>query len=73
MVYYRELISGHGFSQNQLTIWKYPTLTKVTDLTGHTGRVLEMGLSPDGQTVVSYAADETLQLWKCWAVDKKQK
>ncbi|KAB7494714.1 Cell division cycle protein 20-like protein [Armadillidium nasatum] len=71
--HYRELISGHGFSQNQLTIWKYPTLTKVTDLTGHTGRVLEMCLSPDGQTVVSAAADETLRLWKCWAVDKKEK
>ena len=26
---YRELISGHGFSQNQLTIWKYPRLSKV--------------------------------------------
>ena len=28
-------MSGHGFSQNQLTVWKYPTLTKVRILTGN--------------------------------------
>ena len=27
---YKELVSGHGFSQNQLTVWKYPTLSKVS-------------------------------------------
>ena len=26
---YKELITGHGFSQNQLTVWKYPSLSKV--------------------------------------------
>ena len=26
---YKELATGHGFSQNQLTLWKYPSLTKV--------------------------------------------
>ena len=26
---YKELVTGHGFSQNQLTVWKYPSLTKV--------------------------------------------
>ena len=26
---YKELVSGHGFSQNQLTVWKYPSLAKV--------------------------------------------
>lgn len=31
---YKELISGHGFAQNQLTIWRYPSLSKVTDLEG---------------------------------------
>lgn len=28
-----------------------------------------MAMSPDGQTVVSAAADETLRLWKCFATD----
>jgi len=26
--HYRELISAHGFANNQLTIWKYPTMVK---------------------------------------------
>ncbi|XP_037773166.1 cell division cycle protein 20 homolog [Penaeus monodon] len=71
--HYKEFISGHGFSNNQLTIWKYPSMAKVADLTGHTGRVLELCVSPDGQMVVSAAADETIRMWKCWAMDKKDK
>ena len=60
----KELISSHGFSQNQLTVWDYPTMTKVTELNGHTQRVLQMAMSPDGETVVSVAGDETLRFWK---------
>uniref|UniRef100_A0A0B7A671 CDC20/Fizzy WD40 domain-containing protein n=2 Tax=Arion vulgaris TaxID=1028688 RepID=A0A0B7A671_9EUPU len=70
---YKELISGHGFMQNQLTIWKYPSMNKVTELTGHTARVLHMCMSPDGSTVVSAGADETLRLWKCFAGDEMTK
>ncbi len=40
---------------------------------GHTSRVLHLAMSPDGQTVVSAAADETLRLWKCFAVDAQKK
>ena len=71
--HFKELISGHGFAQNQLTIWKYPGMSKVAELTGHTSRVLHLALSPDGSTVVSAAADETLRLWKCFAPDPQQK
>lgn len=35
-----ELISTHGYSQNQIIIWRYPSLTQVAKLTGHTTRVL---------------------------------
>lgn len=68
---YKELISAHGFANNQLTVWKYPSMVKQADLTGHTQRVLQMAMSPDGSTVMSAGADETLRLWNCFAPDPK--
>eukprot|EP00850_Spirogloea_muscicola_P015787 SM000124S25919 [mRNA] locus=s124:109767:112041:+ [translate_table: standard] len=60
----REILSSHGFSQNQLCLWRYPSMTKAAELTGHTARVLHLAQSPDGLTVLSAAADETLRFWK---------
>lgn len=62
----RELCSSHGFSENQLILWKYgsrSSLTKVKELTGHTARILSLACSPDGSTVVSAAGDESLRFW----------
>nr|ATL75343.1 fizzy-like protein [Diachasma muliebre] len=70
---YKEIVSGHGYAQNQLTIWKYPNMTKVAELTGHTARVLHLAMSPDGTTVLSAGADETLRLWKCFQQDPTKK
>ena len=39
-------------------------MKQVADLRGHTSRVLHLALSPDGTTVASAAADETLRFWK---------
>lgn len=41
-------------------------MAKVAELTGHTSRVLHLAQSPDGTTVVSAAADETLRFWRCF-------
>jgi cell division cycle protein 20 (cofactor of APC complex) len=71
--HYKELISGHGYPGNQLTIWKYPEMSKVVDLNGHSSRVLSMSLSPDEETIVSVGADETLRFWKCFTIDEKMK
>ncbi|CAM6013742.1 unnamed protein product [Sphagnum balticum] len=60
----KELLSSHGFSRNQLILWKYPSMSKLAELTGHTARVLHLAQNPDGTTVVSAAADETLRFWK---------
>ena len=62
----REILSSHGYSQNQLCLWKYPSLVKIAEFTGHSARVLHMATSPDGSTVVSGAADETLRFWRAF-------
>ena len=33
-----EIVSTHGYSLNQIIVWKYPSMTKVATLTGHTYR-----------------------------------
>ncbi|KAG0465189.1 hypothetical protein HPP92_019353 [Vanilla planifolia] len=58
-----ELVSTHGYSQNQVMLWKYPSMGKIATLTGHTLRVLYLATSPDGQTIVTGAGDETLRFW----------
>ncbi|KAL2148849.1 hypothetical protein VTH82DRAFT_1996 [Thermothelomyces myriococcoides] len=59
-----ELVSTHGYIQNNLVIWKYPSMTRVASLTGHTYRVLYLAMSPDGTQVVTGAGDETLRFWE---------
>ncbi|KAI0396169.1 WD40-repeat-containing domain protein [Xylariaceae sp. FL0594] len=58
-----ELVSTHGYSQNQIVVWKYPSMRQVVNLTGHTYRVLYLAMSPDGRTIVTGAGDETLRFW----------
>lgn len=59
-----EIVSTHGYSLNQIVVWRYPSLSKVVTLTGHTYRVLYLALSPDGSTIVTGAGDETLRFWQ---------
>ncbi|CAN8308314.1 unnamed protein product [Cochlearia groenlandica] len=67
-----ELVSTHGYSQNQIIVWKYPTMSKLATLTGHTFRVLYLAVSPDGQTIVTGAGDETLRFWNVFPSPKSQ-
>lgn len=61
-----EIVSTHGYSQNQIVVWKYPSMTQVVSLTGHTYRVLYLAMSPDGRVCVTGAGDETLRFWNCF-------
>jgi cell division cycle 20-like protein 1 (cofactor of APC complex) len=60
---FNEVISTHGYCLNQVIMWKYPNMSKVATLTGHTRRVLYLAMSPDGRTIVTGAGDETLRFW----------
>ncbi|CAK7349154.1 unnamed protein product [Dovyalis caffra] len=68
----RELLSSPGFTQNQLALWKYPSMVKMAELTGHTSRVLYMaqviiqGLKV--RMVCTAAGDEPLRLWNVFGV-----
>lgn len=41
-------------------------MTQIATLTGHTFRVLYLAMSPDGQTIVTGAGDETLRFWNAF-------
>ena len=41
-------------------------------LTGHTYRVLYLAISPDGQTIVTGAGDETLRFWNVFPSSKSK-
>ncbi|CAE6484712.1 substrate-specific activator of APC-dependent proteolysis [Rhizoctonia solani] len=65
-----ELVSTHGYSstqpQNQVCIWKYPSLSLVATLSGHVHRVLYLAMNPTGDTIVTGAGDETLRFWNAF-------
>lgn len=54
-----ELVSTHGYSRNQIEIWKVPEMQNLATLNGHSSRVLYLDISPNGETIVTAAADET--------------
>ncbi|KAJ3741019.1 WD40-repeat-containing domain protein [Lentinula detonsa] len=62
-----ELVTTHGYSTqtvpNQIRIWKYPSMSLVASLPGHTECVQYVALSPSGDTIVTGGGDETLRFW----------
>ncbi|CAK85040.1 unnamed protein product (macronuclear) [Paramecium tetraurelia] len=61
-----EFISTHGYSQNQIILWKCNGMKRIATLVGHTSRVLYLAMSPDGYTIVTGAGDETLRFWSIY-------
>jgi len=57
-----ELVSTHGYSQNQIVVWRYASMSKVA--------TLNLAMSPDGQTIVTGAGDETLRFWNVFPCPK---
>eukprot|EP00922_Rhytidocystis_sp_ex-Travisia-forbesii_P005984 GHVS01008690.1.p1 GENE.GHVS01008690.1~~GHVS01008690.1.p1 ORF type:complete len:425 (-),score=87.22 GHVS01008690.1:324-1598(-) len=72
--YRNEFVSTHGYSLNQIIVWKYPTLSKVATLTGHSARVLYFGQGGDEESICTAAGDGTVRFWKVFPrVGKKKK
>ncbi|CAL8075218.1 unnamed protein product, partial [Calicophoron daubneyi] len=72
-IHSNELVSTHGYSQNQILVWRYPSLTQLVKLTGHSYRVLYLAISPDGENIVTGAGDETLRFWNIFTRAKTPK
>lgn len=61
-----ELLATHGYSLNQLSLWKCGAqgkLQKADALTGHSSRVLYLAGEQYGGRVVTGAGDQLLKLW----------
>ena len=41
-----ELVSTHGYSENAVVVWKYPSMKKLSILKAHTSRVLYLAMDP---------------------------
>ncbi|CAL9193395.1 unnamed protein product [Musa hybrid cultivar] len=65
-----ELLTSHGSPNNQLTLWNYPSMTRVAEVSGHSSRVLSLAGSPLGGVVASAAADETIRFWNIFETPK---
>lgn len=68
-----ELVSTHGYSLNQICVWKYPSMRQIANLTGHSMRVLYLAMSPDHSAIVTGAGDETLRFWNVFPSSAKSK
>ncbi|EEB05644.1 sleepy Slp1 [Schizosaccharomyces japonicus yFS275] len=71
----KEIISTHGFPDNNLSIWSYSSmgLVKQVDIPAHDTRVLYSSMSPDGCVLATAASDENLKFWKVYDNELKKK
>ena len=65
-------LAGSLQQRTVLLCCRYQNMQKLATLTGHTLRVLYLACSPDGQTIVTGAGDETLRFWNVFPGPKAQ-
>ncbi|RHY34605.1 hypothetical protein DYB32_000827 [Aphanomyces invadans] len=59
----KQLLSSHGPVSNTIKLWDVAGMTLIKEYGGHARRILNMTASPDGTTVATLSADETLHFW----------
>ena len=71
-----EFVTTHGHPKNQIVVWKYPEMIKMSVLDSaqsHSQRILFVSDSPNGEDIVTGASDETLKFWSVFAKKKSKK
>jgi WD40 repeat protein len=49
---------------DKIRLWNPRSGELLRTLTGHSGEVKSVAISPDGQTLVSGSADKTIKIWR---------
>ena len=60
----QDIITTHGFPNNEISLWRARGLKKVGSMTGHEERPLSLCLSPDRTTILTASGDESMRFWK---------
>lgn len=58
-----ELVSTHGYPNNSITVWAYPSLAQVANQRQLSSRKLYSALSPNSETIVIGTSDSMIELW----------
>jgi len=67
-----EILSTHGYPNNEISIFSYKSLQKIGEIKdAHDSRILNSELSPNGTILATIASDENLKFWKLF--DEKEK
>ena len=57
------IMTAHGFSKYQLSLWKYETSELIYEFLGHRNRILSMLRVPSNGSIITASADETIRVW----------
>jgi WD40 repeat protein len=70
---YQKVASASDFypSDMQIRLWNVESRSLIQTFTGHTASIYSIVFSPDGRTIVSGGADETLRLWDVQTGEEK--